>query len=118
MNEFMQAFWQAAPTFIFGIVAYVIKKKLDGIEKKNENREKFTNAIAYGSLVGLRQQIYNVYKETQAKGYILPEQYDILCDMFEAYTQLGGNHGVSKMMDEIKLYPSMPPAEEPIYSDE
>lgn len=108
MNELVNGLLQTMPTFIFGILSYWLKLKLDKMEKQSTERDKFTAAIAYGSLVSLRKQIHDLYLDTVKNGYISPEQYDIVCDMFEAYTQLGGNHGVSKMMDEIKNYPSAP----------
>jgi hypothetical protein len=103
---FVENLWGAFTSILVAIAIYVIKKKLDKMEKANDERSRFINAIAFGSVVGLRKQIHDIDKKTRIEGFISPDDYDLVCDMFEAYTQLGGNHGVSKMMDEIKLYPS------------
>jgi hypothetical protein len=100
--------WGALTSILIGVAIYIIKKKLDKMEVDNIERTRFINAIAFGSVVSLRKQIHDIYKRTISDGFILPDDYDLVCDMFEAYTQLGGNHGVSKMMDEIKIYPSSP----------
>ena len=70
------------------------------------------NALSFSSVVGLRKQIYDSYVKIVSDGYVPPEQYDILCDMCEAYKQLGGNHGISKIMDEIRRFPSTAPIDE------
>jgi hypothetical protein len=103
----VENFWGALISSLFTIVIYYGKRRLDKIEIDNEQKQRFMDSIAFSAVVGLRNQIYNIWEKSVRSAYITPDQYDIVCEMYEAYVQLGGNHGIEKIMDELKQLPSL-----------
>lgn len=89
----------ALPLILSGILGFMIK-----IVKDNRAMKKSTIAM-------LRSQIVSKVESYMKKGY-LPD-YARLCleDLYVQYENLGGNHGVKKLVEKCYDLPPVPPNE-------
>jgi hypothetical protein len=86
------------PFVLTAFIGYIIKEFNDN---KNSNK-----AMKQGLLSIIRSQVVSKCEKYQKDGF-LPE-YARYCleDLFKQYKQLGGNHGVEKLVDKTFELPS------------
>lgn len=67
------------------------------------------NALKSGVRALLRDRIIQSYNYWMEKKYCPIFARDTICDMFEQYKALKGNHGVSDLMDKLLALPTEKP---------
>ena len=72
--------------------------------QENDNNNK---AMEKSMMILLRSQIVSKCENYQSLGYLPDYARSCLCDLFEQYTALGGNHGVNLLVDEVLKLPSI-----------
>lgn len=72
--------------------------------QENDNNNK---AMEKSMMILLRSQIVSKCENYQALGYLPDYARSCLCDLFEQYTALGGNHGVNLLVDEVLKLPAI-----------
>lgn len=72
--------------------------------QENDNNNK---AMEKSMMILLRSQIVSKCENYQGMGYLPDYARSCLCDLFEQYTALGGNHGVNLLVDEVLKLPSI-----------
>lgn len=72
--------------------------------QENDNNNK---AMEKSMMILLRSQIVSKCENYQTLGYLPDYARSCLCDLFEQYTALGGNHGVNLLVDEVLKLPSI-----------
>lgn len=72
--------------------------------QENDNNNK---AMEKSMMILLRSQIVSKCENYQSMGYLPDYARSCLCDLFEQYTALGGNHGVNLLVDEVLKLPSI-----------
>ena len=81
-----------------------LKKNVD---YRLEENEKSNQAMKEATVAMLRSQIVSKCENYQGMGYLPDYARSCLCDLFEQYTALGGNHGVNLLVDEVLKLPSI-----------
>ncbi len=76
-----------------GILAYIVKIYKD------------SKAMKQAMISLLRSQIVGKCEKCLEQGYLPDSVRFCLEDLFDQYTILGGNHGVSKLVDQAYLLP-------------
>lgn len=72
--------------------------------QENDNNNK---AMEKSMMILLRSQIVSKCENYQSMGYLPDYARSCLCDLFEQYTALGGNHGVNLLVDEVLKLPAI-----------
>ena len=72
--------------------------------QENDNNNK---AMEKSMMILLRSQIVSKCENYQSMGYLPDYARSCLCDLFEQYTALGGNHGVNVLVDEVLKLPAI-----------
>jgi hypothetical protein len=72
--------------------------------QENDNNNK---AMEKSMMILLRSQIVSKCENYQSLGYLPDYARSCLCDLFEQYTALGGNHGVNLLVDEVLKLPAI-----------
>ena len=72
--------------------------------QENDNNNK---AMEKSMMILLRSQIVSKCENYQGMGYLPDYARSCLCDLFEQYTALGGNHGVNVLVDEVLKLPAI-----------
>lgn len=72
--------------------------------QENDNNNK---AMEKSMMILLRSQIVSKCENYQTLGYLPDYARSCLCDLFEQYTALGGNHGVNLLVDEVLKLPAI-----------
>ena len=81
------------PVILAGILGYIIKIYKD------------SKAMRQAMVSLLRSQIVGKCEKCLDQGYLPDSVRNCLEDLFNQYTVLGGNHGVSKLVDQTFLLP-------------
>lgn len=90
----------AIPTILTAVLTYIVKELVDN---KNSNR-----AMKDSMVLLMRSQIVGKCEYYLELGYLPDYARSCLEDLFKQYTLLGGNHGVSKLVDKtFELPPSL-----------
>ena len=84
-------------TAVLGFITVLIQTRTN---KKAKQSEK-------SMMILLRSQIVSKCENYQELGYLPDYARSCLCDLFEQYTALGGNHGVNLLVDEVLKLPSI-----------
>ena len=126
MIEWLQQGWGYALAASAGIAALIslfknigeIKKKLNVPNEKQDKRisdleetithtvtiDKF-DVLVVGMACLLRDGINNHFAEANKNGYISARELEVIENMFESYTALGGNGVIKHEMDIIRQLP-------------
>jgi len=72
--------------------------------QENDNNNK---VMEKSMMILLRSQIVSKCENYQSLGYLPDYARSCLCDLFEQYTALGGNHGVNVLVDEVLKLPAI-----------
>lgn len=82
----------------------VFKKE---VNKKLSDNDINNKAMEKSMMILLRSQIVSKCENYQTLGYLPDYARSCLCDLFEQYTALGGNHGVNLLVDEVLKLPAI-----------
>ena len=82
----------------------IFKKEVNNKLRDNDINNK---AMEKSMMILLRSQIVSKCENYQELGYLPDYARSCLCDLFEQYTALGGNHGVNLLVDEVLKLPSI-----------
>lgn len=74
---------------------------------KLQENDSNNKAMEKSMMILLRSQIVSKCENYQDMGYLPDYARSCLCDLFEQYTALGGNHGVNLLVDEVLKLPSI-----------
>ena len=85
------------PFILTGIITYIIKELKD-------NR-KSNKAMKTSMVLLMRSQIVGKCEKYQEMGYLPDYARSCLEDLYKEYETLGGNHGVSKLVDKTYELP-------------
>ena len=113
MKEFLfQTYLIALPIFLTAIMGYIIwllkeqkKQKIADTKERNDRIAKETEerlANSKGTMLLLRVQLIEYHDKYMKIGEIPSYAYQNVCEMYEAYHELGGNGMITKMMHEIE----------------
>ena len=95
MEEFWKIFLQLLPSIATGVGGYLI-----AIHRKRSKQERATAQII--KALG-RKEIMDAYQAYIVEGrHMTVERFEQLTEIFEAYTDLGGNGTAKRMYEEIK----------------
>lgn len=86
---------------------YQIKKSSQKTDEKLEENEKSNLAMKASMIILLRSQIVSKAEKYQELGYLPDYARSCICDLFEQYKALGGNHGVEILVNEVLKLPSI-----------
>ena len=79
----------------------------ENVNKKLQENDNNNKAMEKSMMILLRSQIVSKCENYQELGYLPDYARSCLCDLFEQYTALGGNHGVNLLVDEVLKLPSI-----------
>lgn len=95
MEEFWKVFLQLLPSIVTGVAGYLI-----AIHRKRNKQERATAQII--KALG-RKEIMDAYQAyIVEEHHMTVERFEQLTEIFEAYTDLGGNGTAKRMYEEIK----------------
>ncbi|WP_199693345.1 MULTISPECIES: hypothetical protein [Erysipelotrichaceae] len=92
-------------TALCGYIVWLLQEQRKETKKKEAEIEKHQKANFVGTRCLLRQQLMEYHDKYTALEYITPSAYENLCEMLQAYEDLGGNGKVHKMSQETMALP-------------
>lgn len=87
----------AIPTILTGLMGYIVKELKDN--------KKYNYATKNSTILLLRSQIVGKCEKCIEVGYITDYTRSCIEDLFEEYNKLGGNHGVSALVEQAFALP-------------
>ena len=91
MKEILTQTYLIALPILLGYIVWLLK-----------NQKKDRDANSKGTMLLLRVQMIEYHSKYTKAGDIPSYDYQIFCEMYEAYHRLGGNGMVTKMKQEIE----------------
>lgn len=86
---------------------YATYKQNKKTNRKLDDNDKNNKAMEQSMIILLRSQIVSKCEKYQELGYLPDYARSCICDLFAQYTDLGGNHGVNILVDEVLKLPAI-----------
>lgn len=96
-----QELWHVAGDIFYGALLFIVGYLWNSLK----GRKRDWDAMRKGILAILRNNLILIHNEAVSKGSISFTQAENAKDMFQAYTELGGNGIIPDMMKEIQRLP-------------
>ncbi len=87
------------------IFTFVINLIFNNYDKYKKNEKKESKHLKSGVLSLLKSEIVKTYEKCIGKGFCTIYEIELINEIYQNYSQLGGNGCCSKIIDDLKKLP-------------